>query len=154
MKKIASLVKDKITLFLVYEETCVTLLHEDIDGYGVILAQRDVIIEKINELNRQIQEEMKNHSEEMQDIIEKILSNQMDHGDLDQDALDLFETSQQLYQIMSRLTMREEEILRIMNNRKEELAQLIKVSNNLPKINRYFQTNQIGQEDSKNIGKI
>lgn len=154
MEIIASLVKAKITLFLEYEATCTRLLSEDLDSYGEILDYRDQIIEKINGVNEEIKAEMHQHSKEMQACFEQILSNQIDYGDVNQEALDLFETSQQLYQVMSRLTKKEEEIMRIMNERKELLAQQIKVSNNLPKINRYFQTNQIEQDDSKNIGKI
>jgi len=137
IKVTMDLLHQKKELFLSYEQTTNQMLDCDIEEMEIFFNRREELIEKIDAINAKIAQAAE---QDTSSVLLQAIKNKCARNDLPEHLLCVFDLSQTVFSVINRISNIEPQIMARLMQSKTELENLIKSTNNTPKIAKYLNT--------------
>lgn len=138
LEQILKLINEKRAHLIAYESFTTSIINSDLDAINDVLNQRESIIQSINSID-QLTNEVINQSNE-KELINAIFQHKIHMGEIPDKYISLYEGIESIVDSLENIHVLDTLIYSRIDQLKEEILMNIKQTNNVSKIQKYFDT--------------
>jgi DNA-binding ferritin-like protein (Dps family) len=138
LELLLKLINEKRAHLITYETFSTSIIHSDLDDINEMLNQRELMIHSIDKLDQLIKEESE-HSDE-KELINAIFQHRTHISELPNEYRSIFEGVESIMDSLENIKVLDNLIFTRILHLKEEIELNIKQTNNVSKIQKYFDT--------------
>lgn len=138
LEQILKLINEKRAQLIAYESFTTSIINSDLDAINDVLNQRETIIQSINSID-QITKELIEQSNE-KELINAIFQHKIHMGEIPDKYNSLYEGIESIVDSLENIHVLDTLIYSRITHLKEEILVNIKQTNNVSKIQKYFDT--------------